>query len=351
MERKLKLGSLFDGSGGFPLAGALFGIEPVWASEIEPYPIRVTTVRFPGMKHLGDITKINGAEIEPVDIITFGSPCQDLSIAGKQAGIHEGERSNLFFEAIRIIREMRGVSANQYPRFAVWENVPGAFSSNKGNDFRTVLQAFCDAAGQNVSVPESPRGGWKPSGCIVGSGFSLAWRLYDAQFWGVPQRRKRVYLIADFGSECAGEILFKSEGLQWDSAESRKAEQNVAGYVEGCPDGSGWFKWMTVCYEKPDEEVCCYDARGNGGGGWTSTLTGDHENRVTDYTSIVCYTAKRYAEYTEGLPTLRASGADIGGGSEGLILLGDREQSDRRKDKGHREHCTDNNGKNNERLL
>ena len=150
----MKLGCLFDGSGGFPLAGAIFGIEPVWASEIEPFPIRVTTARFPGMKHLGDVTKINGAEIEPVDIITFGSPCQDLSIAGKQAGIQDGERSNLFFEAIRIIKEMRDVSANKYPRFAVWENVPGAFSSNKGADFQAVLQAFCDICEEGqFSVP------------------------------------------------------------------------------------------------------------------------------------------------------------------------------------------------------
>ena len=155
----MKLGSLFDGSGGFPLAGALFGIEPVWASEIEPYPIRVTTARFPNMKHLGDITKINGAEIEPVDIITFGSPCQDLSVAGKQLGIHAGERSNLFFEAVRIIKEMRNGTSDQYPRFAVWENVPGAFSSNKGQDFRAVLQALCEAAGADIPVPEPPKGG------------------------------------------------------------------------------------------------------------------------------------------------------------------------------------------------
>lgn len=143
----IKLGSLFDGSGGFPLAGALFGVEPVWASEIEPFPIRVTKQRFPNMKHLGSVTNVNGAEVEPVDIITFGSPCQDLSVAGKQAGIHEGQRSNLFFEAIRIIKEMRHATTNKFPRFAVWENVPGAFSSNKGDDFRAVLQAFCETAG------------------------------------------------------------------------------------------------------------------------------------------------------------------------------------------------------------
>lgn len=143
----LRLGSLFSGSGGFELAGVLHGIEPVWASEIEPFPIRVTKNRFPNMKHLGSVTDVNGAEVEPVDIITFGSPCQDLSVAGKQAGIHDGQRSNLFFEAIRIIKEMRNATADKFPRFAVWENVPGAFSSNKGRDFQAVLQALCSIRG------------------------------------------------------------------------------------------------------------------------------------------------------------------------------------------------------------
>lgn len=143
----MTLGSLFDGSGGFPLAGALNGIKPVWASEIEPYPIRVTKARFPNMKHLGSVLDVKGDEIEPVDIITFGSPCQDLSVAGKRKGIHEGERSNLFFEAIRIIKEMRHATSDQYPRFAVWENVPGAWSSNGGADFQAVLQTFCEIRG------------------------------------------------------------------------------------------------------------------------------------------------------------------------------------------------------------
>ena len=143
----MKLGSLFDGSGTCPLAAILCGIEPVWASEIEPYPIRVTRKNFPQMKHLGDVIQIKGDEIEPVDIITFGSPCQDLSVAGKRAGIHKGERSSLFFEAIRVIREMRGKTHGRYPTFAVWENVPGAFSSNRGRDFLAVLQAFADRGG------------------------------------------------------------------------------------------------------------------------------------------------------------------------------------------------------------
>ena len=240
----MKLGSLFDGSGGFPLAGALFGVEPVWASEIEPYPIRVTTARFPNMKHLGDVTKIKGDEIEPVDIITFGSPCQDLSVAGKQLGIHEGQRSNLFFEAIRIIKEMRNGTSDQFPRFAVWENVPGAFSSNQGKDFLAVLQAFCEIKDPDAIVPVPPKGRLGHAGSIVGNGYSLAWRLYDAQFWGVPQRRKRIYLVADFGSERAGEILFEPEGMCWDSETGRKAWENATRYVAGCPDGGRQVRWM-----------------------------------------------------------------------------------------------------------
>lgn len=225
----MTLGSLFDGSGGFPLAGAMNGMTPVWASEIEPYPLRVTAARFPGMKQLGDVTKIDGAAIDPVDVITFGSPCQDLSVAGKQTGIHDGKRSSLFFEAVRIIREMRGATNGKYPRFAVWENVPGAFSSNKGADFRAVLQALCEVGGEAVPVPEPPKGKWAKAGCIVGDGYSIAWRVYDAQYWGVPQRRKRIYLVADFGSERAGEILFERESMRGDSAEGFRAWQRTAG--------------------------------------------------------------------------------------------------------------------------
>ena len=392
----MKLGSLFDGSGGFPLAGVLCGVEPVWASEIESYPIKVTSARFPHMKHLGDVQKINGAEIEPVDIITFGSPCQDLSVAGARAGLHRGERSNLFFEAIsvdlkksnprmffsvgegkeelardmlgrlpyniyenkphptatnfcftskefysliaeagigaankrvppyafqmpfnlqkalldgyisgdgyirkrgrgrelscctssrelsygiaRLIRNVYrvpvGVSTGKqgvgcingreirpnylaYTLYAypdspsrvegdmIWQPVKsveelpgkrtvynlsvledntyavnnitvhncGAFSSNKGEDFRAVLQAFCGVCDETVSVPRP--GKWLYAGAIVGDSYSVAWRVYDAQYWGVPQRRRRVYLIADFRGECAGEVLFKPESVLW----------------------------------------------------------------------------------------------------------------------------------------
>lgn len=239
----MKLGSLFSGSGGFELAGLVSGIVPVWASEIEPYPIKVTSLRLPEMKHLGNILDINGAEIEPVDVITFGSPCQDLSVAGKQAGIHDGTRSNLFFEAVRVIKEMRNATDGKHPRFAVWENVPGAFSSNKGADFQAVLQALCEVKEPGVHVPgpqrERDKLKWLPAGCIVGNGYSIAWRVYDAQYWGVPQRRKRVYLICDFGSERAGEILFKSESVSGHSAESGETGEGAALDAEGSAGGSG----------------------------------------------------------------------------------------------------------------
>lgn len=240
----MTLGSLFDGSGTCPLAATLCGITPVWASEIEPYPIRVTQKNFPGMRHLGDITKISGAEIEPVDIVTFGSPCQDLSEAGAQKGLVEGKRSCLFFDALRIICEMRGSTNGKYPRYAVWENVPGAFSSNSGQDFLEVLRAFVRAAGGDENdVPEPEQKGktdrlaWRNAGCIVGDGYSIAWRVLDAKYWGVPQRRKRIYLVCDFGGGRAGEILFKREGLLGDFKACRKARQEDSGDAVGSAGG------------------------------------------------------------------------------------------------------------------
>lgn len=227
MCKTLTLGSLFDGSGGFPLAGVMCGIAPIWASEIDPFCISVTSKRFPKMKHLGSITEINGAEIPPVDVITFGSPCQDLSVAGQRAGL-EGERSGLFKEAVRIIKEMRGATNGEFPKYIVWENVPGAFSSNKGEDFRTVIEEIIKIKNTNVSIPQPPRGKWQTAGCIMGDGYSLAWRVLDAQFWGVPQRRKRVFLVGSFGNESAAEILFKREGLRGNFKESRKAWKGLA---------------------------------------------------------------------------------------------------------------------------
>ena len=207
---QLKIGSLFDGSGGFPLAASMHGITPVWASEVELYPIAVTRSRFPDMKHLGSVSDIDGGKIEPVDVLTFGSPCQDLSVAGAQKGIHEGERSNLFFEAIRIIKEMRSATNGQYPKYAVWENVPGAFSSSHGNDFRAVIQAFTDVCQPGTVIPMPPKNRWLHAGLVVGDNqeWSFAYRQLDAQFWGVPQRRKRIYAVCSFMGGDAGDILF-----------------------------------------------------------------------------------------------------------------------------------------------
>lgn len=236
--QKLTLGSLFDGSGGFPLGGLLAGITPVWASEIEPFPIRVTTKRLPQMRHLGDISTVHGDQVEPVDIITFGSPCTDMSVAGKRAGL-DGSQSCLFYEAVRIVKEMRCATDGNYPRFIVWENVPGAFSSNKGEDFKAVLEAVCSIKGEGVSVPGAPKGKWSSAGSIVADGFSLAWRVLDAQFWGVPQRRKRIYLVADLAGGSAGKILFESEGVSGYSAEGFRAWQGTAGGAADCPGAAG----------------------------------------------------------------------------------------------------------------
>lgn len=241
MSYQFKIGSLFDGSGGFPLAAALCGGIPTWASEVEPYPIAVTRSRFPQMKHLGDISKINGAEVEPVDVITFGSPCQDLSVAGKRAGLkHEANgdeettRSGLFMEAVRIIKEMRKATDGRYPSFALWENVPGAFSSNKGEDFRVVLEELIKIVEPSAQVPPADKNGWPYADCYVGAGWSLAYRVFDAQFWGVPQRRRRIHLVLDLRGECAEKVLFEREGLRGYFAESGTPWQGIAGDAEDC---------------------------------------------------------------------------------------------------------------------
>ena len=236
MNKPLTLGSLFDGSGTFPMMAMLSGIVPVWKSEIEPFPIAVTEKRLPFVKHLGDINSVNGAEIEPVDIITFGSPCTDLSVAGKRQGLN-AERSGLFFQAIRIIKEMRGATNGKYPRFAVWENVTGAFSSNGGEDFRCVLEEFCKIKDADLSVPKPEK--WTKAGEIMGENFSVAYRTFDAQYWGVPQRRMRVYLVADFEGGCASKILFESEGMSGYSAESFRAWQETARSFGNCSEETG----------------------------------------------------------------------------------------------------------------
>ena len=211
------MGSLFDGIGGFPLAAERYGIKTLWASEIEPFPMKVTERRFPGMAHKGDITKLNGRLLFPVDIICGGSPWQALSVAGARAGL-SGARSGLFMEQIRIVKEMRAAErergrtgADIRPRWLCWENVPGAFSSGtpKGEDFRIVLEEIIRIHDSTVIVPPSYPYSWPDAGDIVlETGFSLAWRCLDAQFWGVAQRRKRIFLVADFAGLLAPPLLF-----------------------------------------------------------------------------------------------------------------------------------------------
>ena len=241
--KPLTLGSLFDGIGGFPLAGKYAGIRPVWASEIEPFPIRVTEKRLPEMKRYGDIHGLHGAKLEPVDVITFGSPCQDVSIAGKREGL-SGGRSGLFFEAIRVIREMREATNGEYPKWAVWENVPGALSSHNGEDFRQVLESLIRVQEPEADVPLPADGKWLPAGEIMGNGYALAWRILDAaQGWGVAQRRKRVFAVLDFAGGRAGEVLFESEGLSGYTPPGAKARQGAAGGAEDSAGAAGF------CYE------------------------------------------------------------------------------------------------------
>jgi len=194
------------------------------------------------VEHYGDITKLSGYELPVVDVITGGSPCQDLSVAGKRAGL-AGERSGLFMEQIRIVKEMRERDRNSgrtgilvRPRYMVWENVPGAFSSNGGKDFQAVLEEIVKIEQHDAAVPEPPNGKWSKSGCIVGDGFSVAWRVHDAQFWGVPQRRKRIALVADFGGLSAPEILFERKGLSGDSEPSGTAGEGTAAGTESGAD-------------------------------------------------------------------------------------------------------------------
>ena len=230
---QLTVGSLFSGSGGFELGAMILGMKAVWASEVEPFPILVTKKNFPDLVHLGDINNIKGGNIKPVDIITFGSPCQDLSIAGQRDGL-SGSKSNLFYEAIRVIKEMRENTNEKYPRIIIWENVCGAFSSSKGEDFRQVLEQISKIKCENISIPKPSK--WKNAGCIMGGTFSIAWRVLDAQYFGVPQRRKRIFLVADFTGEGAREILFNEESLPryFESCSDKK--QEIAGVIGECTE-------------------------------------------------------------------------------------------------------------------
>ena len=251
----LTMGSLFDGIGGFPLAAARFGINTVWASEIEAFPIEVTLRRFPSMAHKGDITKLSGKLLFPVDIICGGSPCQDLSVAGARQGL-SGARSGLFMEQIRVTKELRDEDIRRgrtaefiRPRWFIWENVPGAFSSGtpKYEDFRIVLEEIVGLTGYPIHVPRPHPWPWRPAGRLrVGTLFSLAWRVFDAQYWPrTPQRRRRIFLVADLGGLTAPKILFEQESLPGYPAACAGTGQRAAASPQGGFDGAGGAGLMT----------------------------------------------------------------------------------------------------------
>lgn len=237
----LTIGSLFNGISGWILAGQKYGVETLWESEVDKFCEAVTKHHFPDVVQLGDITKLDGAQLWPVDIICAGSPCQDLSVAGKQEGL-KGERSGLFRDAIRLIRDMRRASGGRYPRFFVWENVPGAFSSNKGADFRAVLEEITEA---EIPMPENNK--WADAGMVEWDGGSLCWRVLDAQYWGVPQRRRRIFLVAYFGGHRAGEILLVEPCLSRNIAESQCPREGTPAGTESSIGGASVVRMRAGC--------------------------------------------------------------------------------------------------------
>lgn len=338
------LGSMFDGLGGFPLAGIRQGFTPVWASEIEPFPVQVTQMRFPDMLHVGDITKLKGAELMPVDVVCGGSPCQDLSVANMhRAGLH-GERSSLFLEQIRVIKEMRnheqskGRTADAVrPRYMVWENVPGAFTSADGEDFRTVLEETCRIANSTLSIPRPPEGVWKPAGAILGDQFSVAWRVYDAQYWGVAQRRRRIFLVADFGGHTAPEVLFKQDSLFGDTPEGQKARQGAtASFEKGITlSGETIARTLTArgdsspCVDRGQNAIlvgrpCVFSQQRSDEYAHNEVVSTQSARQYKDSTDLVVWPVvfgqAQYASFSEGVSSLRAQGGDCGGGSESLCI-------------------------------
>lgn len=231
-------GNLFSGSGTWELAAQICGIKTLWEAEIEPFPVAVEAARFPDAYQLGDVSKISGADIPVVDIMTNSSPCQDLSVAGKRAGL-DGERSGLFDQAIRICKEMRDAQRQLHsgwtnddfrllrPRFWCWENVPGAFSSNNGEDFRIVLESVARLVEEDAVIPVPPKG-WSYSGVVDLERGQISWRTMDAQFYGVPQRRRRIFLVADLGGHSAGEILLEREGVSWHFTQIAEAWEDTS---------------------------------------------------------------------------------------------------------------------------
>jgi len=314
----LTLGSLFDGIGGFPLAAVRNGILPVWASEIEPAPISISKRHFPAMRHLGDIRNINGAEIEPVDIISFGSPCQDLSISGRRAGL-DGERSGLFLQAVRVIKEMRIATNKTCPARIIWENVPGAFSSNKGRDFQTVIQEIAGIAEQGVSIPRPSRKiGWLAAGAVMGDSFSLAWRVMDAQYWGLPQRRRRIYLVADFAGRGAGEILFKQDSKTGNIEKGKKERKGIAGNIENSIRVAGFNGWRSITASLEYKEECAPCIQSTMPPNVVTQYNVDRD--IEQYAINIGYSTDRIQMNAKSSVTLRANGGG-NGANTGLYFL------------------------------
>lgn len=313
----MKLLDLFSGICGFSHAAEKYGFFTTAFCEIDNFRHRVIQYHYPDKPIYTDIRNVDGKKIEPVNIVTFGSPCQNLSVAGKQEGL-KGKESCLFYEAIRIIREMREKTGGLYPRYAVWENVPGAFSSSKGQDFKAVLEAFLET---EIPMPESGR--WANAGMVRGDGRSVAWRVMDAQYWGVPQRRRRIFLVADFRGQSAPEILFERESVSGDSAESGKTGKEAA---ESARDG------IKSTVPKITGTLCASGAGMNRPAGMANETdlvvaqcltsgTGGRCNPEIETLIPVVFSPSGYSEYKEGIGTLRANGGDIGGGSEMLIVI------------------------------
>ncbi|NLS84173.1 MAG: hypothetical protein GXZ14_00965 [Ruminococcaceae bacterium] len=348
----ITLGSMFDGSGTMPMVieqeadGAA-----VWASEVEPYPIAVTRHNLPHMQHLGSVTDFDGGKVAPVDIITFGSPCQDMSVAGRRAGLG-GERSVLFYAAIDRIKEMYTATGGKYPKIVIWENVPGAFSSNGGKDFECVLNELLHIAHADEFIRLCGKR-WDNAADYG----AVAYRTFDAQFWGVPQRRRRIYAIADIRSERAGEILFERDGVPWHFTAGGKARQGAAAAIASCAvagnsagtvyclQGNGVDRADTAgcngkgvkadisytlntidrhCVAYEQVAGFCHKAPPAAGG-----IGYENEKAPTlraGQTPAVMYTQTPYAEGGYGdyikdrVGTLRASSGALGGGSETLII-------------------------------
>ncbi len=277
------------------------------------------------MKHLGDITKIDGHKVPLVDIVVGGSPCQDLSVAGLRKGLQHSDlgdeettRSGLFMEQIRIVKEMRDECRLRMrgaddigriiPRFMVWENVPGAFSSNKGQDFRAVLEETARIVDKDAIIPMPEGGRWTPSGCIVGDGWSIAWRVHDAQFWGVPQRRKRIALVADFGGSSAPEILFERKGLSGDITESGEQGQGV-----------------TVTSERNFDKAISFQERAGCEGGVRESLSNTNEQepcqRLTTNQCLNSWDVQsKHIQPESGKAEALYSGECRGGGGESYVM-------------------------------